>query len=232
MPIATAADSLVSLLGEGAQLLLRCEQLQAENVCLAGGVASSALGGSAAETQDADFAAIDRLLPLLSESDALRAERESLQAERAELVEALGDGCVSELVSAGDDEEDTSLAERMRAALADVSKENQMLTIEVSGLQEENGRLRNLAGPDALDTLARQADAAVPEAITPSEPEDNLFLQQQALATVLGRLTHASAPKSPTESQELIPEAAPVVGDFRDEQMRDALHQLYKDFGK
>lgn len=243
VPIASAADRLVSLLGEGARLLLEREQLQAENDCLAGGGCCSsgagdvALGGLAKETEDArDLAAIDRLLPLLSESDALRAEREALQADRAELMEALGDACVPEPVVA-ESEDDSKLGERIRAALADVSEENCALTVEVASLRKENVRLRGSASTDELDALARAADPCVPEAKTPSESEfsDNLLLQQQAMATVLGRMTNVSSLKSPPvqEHQELVPEAVQSSGDYyREEQMRSALHLLYKGFAR
>lgn len=288
VPIAATTDELVKLLGEGSRLLLERDQLQAENCSLAAGGAAGIAdeaapgGGLAGETQDEEIVAIDRLMPLLSESDALWAEREALQAERTDLVsfcestthmsKAERDALQADLAGLDTHDEalrvNSDLEMRIRGALAEVGEENRALATEIAGLREDHTRLRNIASADVgrqaadagrqaselrragktdeadkLDAKAEklEAEAARLQASPPeldSDEIENLFMRQQAMATVLGRIHSVASPKSSTAPElqaELAPEAVSGADEsqsYQEQDMRKALHSLSKGFGK
>lgn len=104
-------------------------------------------GVSGIDIDELDDDNLDKLLPLLSEADSLRAEREALRKEREDLLGALtdDDGPLSAGAAAerrAQEEEDKALKEHLQVAVDSVHTENLGLVDEIQKLKAANARLR------------------------------------------------------------------------------------------
>jgi len=179
--LAGAADALLYRMQEGADLLREREVLEAEHAWLAGegdydefqglGCAThhedhpcSSSEVPAGEAVDPEFESLDRLLPLLSEGDALQAEREELRSERQELLAAIQEsGITSDINPGGVDAAafDRDLEFRIRQAVEDVTRENDSLEAEIAKLRNDNGKLREHKA--SVDTAGPARSVAIEE---------------------------------------------------------------------
>jgi len=266
-----AADRLVQLMREGGQLLKEREALREENGALERELEVFAAEGEAelpegreepdagpaensrtppVEVEEAEtpstLLAVDRLMPLLSEGDALRAEREGLRAEREELLgelQAMGPPLPDE--AAHEEEQlaaDAELESRFLAAVEEASREHASLKAEVRGLREENARLRRKSSKEgaenedgaygdaySYDTPRRLKGAIRPEAF--EEDIDTHLQQQEAMAELLKR-ARITSPTSHGGPQSMAT-AARELSDLdrgQEMQLKGALHTLFQNF--
>mmetsp|Transcript_494 Transcript_494/g.1666 ORF Transcript_494/g.1666 Transcript_494/m.1666 type:complete len:354 (+) Transcript_494:61-1122(+) len=294
-----AADRLVHLMREGGHLLKEREALMAENEALeselevlvqdagAEGAPRLAIPEAPAQAEEEeggeDALVIERLVPLLSEGDALRTEREGLRAERKELVhelEAMGakaaqEEAVLEDLSASDQE----LEGRFLCAVEEASRENSNLEAQIKKLREENARLRSkntstikATQVEATKTINTDTYSSIeptkPVAMTvPSDekpivkpapkparhlgkftsgfkapPVDETdigmaFSQREAMASLLRKSQGISSPstaRSNLTARGLSPNTsrAAQLDMGQEEQLKGALHTLFRNFGR
>jgi len=228
-PGGEAADLLVRLLAEGARLLSEREYLRDDNDRLVNEVdsevpdnAESVSGNEAlaaaaalraqvqeavgAGSSDADLAALDRLMPLLSEADALKTERDLLKKERGELLRVISEAFPSEDGGCGssseaDLQDGEELERRIRSAGDTMSRENESLQGEISQLRVENARLRDSKAAVSVVSSSR-APAPAPSAaatVTSSPPEVTMRPRQLEAA----RAAPAAAAAAPIASRAL-----------------------------
>jgi len=241
-----AADERVQLMREGGQLLKEKEGLMSENSVLQrelGTLVEDIAPGEGAPVLDleaeidrvvgeeeTDLDALERLLPLLNEGDALCAEREGLKSEHRELIgtlEALGaapqragdEASLEDLLAEAGEPGD--LQSRLRRAMEDVKRENTSLEAEVHQLRDDNTRLRHdhataLASPSfAPKLLAPPA----PVIIQPASPK--IRKQMSTMMTLL---------QTPTGKEDaLMAElTAPETEDERQDAQREAMASLLR----
>lgn len=202
-----AAESLVHLMQEGGNLLAEREALRLENEALEiellnlvddyedeeigsyvgsiEGTYVESVGGSAAADDDGedvgdeiDDATLEKLLPLLSEGDALRAEREGLRAERRDLLGALETAGAAQADEAIDvTAADEDLEQRFLVAVQDVRSENANLESEISKLREENTRLKRRG------STPRVPPQSFPKVAPPPAADTKKIISMEALGT-------------------------------------------------
>lgn len=221
-----AADRLVHLMQEGGNLLQEREALRAENEALESELEAMVAGSEAAgseeggpdaeapnsadegEEQTPDGAMVERLMPLLSEGDALRTERVGLRHERQELLselEAMGATAAGVEEAAPDLETaavDQELEQRFLSAVEDASRENAALEAEIQKLREENSRLRTRNTTSKAEAIKPEKEAdiikPVPEAPEPIKPA-NVAVNTVASRRPKNRLTGMNRIKVPEE---------------------------------
>jgi len=243
-----------ALLAENQALESELEALVAEEGAADGAPPPEAAAEVAEGAEDESVSVVERLVPLLSEGDALRTEREGLRAERKELImelEAMGAHAgkdeAGEDLSSGDKE----LEGRFLGAVEDVSRENASLEAEIKKLREENTRLRRKNSAPAKDEPVKpQKTAPSPVAtktkslrpVTPSAQAAGKdidigidFDQRQAMASLLRKtkdVVSPSATRSPGNTRDISPSRRAPLDVGQEEQLKGALHTLFRNFGR
>lgn len=235
-----AADRLVHLMQEGGHLLKEREALRAENEALESelqsivgeDVAAEAAGGDAevpvveaanGVDEEEDSTLVDRLVPLLSEGDALRTERQALRAERQELMNELGavgsdEAEEAEDIPAGDQE----LESRFLAAVEEASRENASLEAEIKKLREENSRLK---------TKSVSAAKAEAEAVKDVNTDSYKIVEPAKPAAVSKPAVVSKPFKSPLKNYGKVPnpiKASPPAEEEVSYQQREAMAALLR----
>mmetsp|Transcript_90911 Transcript_90911/g.252935 ORF Transcript_90911/g.252935 Transcript_90911/m.252935 type:complete len:324 (+) Transcript_90911:77-1048(+) len=258
-----AADRLVHLMREGGHLLKEREALRLENEALESELESLAdgelddpvsMGGSGSADFDEkdgtgllpDVAMVDRLMPLLSEGDALRTERETLRAERQELMseleastppsaEAMGAGVSIDEASAREAENasDRELEQRFLSAVEEASRENASLEAEIKKLREENARLRN-RGPSKESTKPPERRRSL--GIKVAEEDIDVTLRQREAMAALLRKSQATSPSTARSNNHtargISPSKKNDMDKNQEEALKGALHTLFRNFAR
>jgi len=262
-----AVDVLAELMSEGGRLLRQRETLQAENAALEGTEQEEEAKRHVAEEETADvsdpfegkeLAAMERLMPLLSEGDALRTERQKLRAERQ--------GLLAELHSTGDlssgladfskDEglalADAELENSFLAAIDETRRENLSLEGEITTLRQDNARLRQSRDisenksrvlPVPPKTKASPAMTAVQ--VVPAQQEEEFEVpgsRRDAQRDVMKQLLYKSRVSSPSNSTKAgsakkaadngTVEVSCGLRSTQEEAVKQHLHTLFRTFAR
>lgn len=188
------------------------------------------LTGMTEAIDELDESGLDKLLPLLSEGDHLRAERAVLVKERDDLLGSIADegGPFSESAEAdrlAAEEDEQQLQEQLQGALETVQLENSSLEDEIGKLRLANARLKEThrAELQALERARQEKAEADAAARAANERAERLAreVQERAEAEAAARAEAEAVARAEAEAVAQAEAEARARADARSKQRAD-----------